>query len=118
MSVINGVTVLESPGWRPQKTIVRAAEMVNGNGQSIGDFVRMKYVLSYSWPSLSTTLTDALIAATDPDDYTDFSVTHDTIDGNYTGTYRVTEPVQAENLTRDSSGDIVWGNVTLTLEEV
>lgn len=120
MSVINGVTVLEAPGWKPQKTVELAAVMTNGNGEKIGDYVRTRYILSYAWPYLSDALRESLDTALDPETDPTFSVTHP-IPGaaeSYTGTYRVTSPLQAENLTRDGEGNIVWGAVTLTLEEV
>jgi len=119
MSVINGVTVIEQLNFTPQKEIVRSGEMVNGLGQTIGDYVRLKYTLNFKWPALSAALLALLDAALDPETYPTFSVTHSTLSGDYTGTYKVTSPLQAERLLYNSTDGLYeWGNVTLTLGEV
>lgn len=118
-STINGVEVAEDNNFSPQPSIIRAAEMTNGYGQAIGDFVRTRYALAYKWDELPQDILDSLIDATDPTAYSDFSVTHSVIGGTYTGTYRVTSMLTAEKLEySEYLGRNVWVNVTLKLEEV
>lgn len=118
-STINGVQVAEDNNFSPQPSILRAGEMTNGLGQSIGDFVRTQYVLAYKWEWMPQDVLNSLITATDPLTYPSFSVTHSIPSGAYAGTYRVTNPVQAEKLFYDPTiGAVVWSNVTLTLQEV
>jgi len=119
VGVINGVSIVEPIGFAPRKSIVRAGEMVNGLGQTIGDYVRTKYVLNYKFEALPATLMSDLVDALDPETYDTFSVTHSSVEGDYTGTYRVIEPLQGEKLIYNASdGAYMWGNVTMTLEEV
>jgi hypothetical protein len=119
MSVINGVTVADDNEFAPQPKIVRAAEMTNGLGQTLGDFVRTKYVLPFKWDELPQDVLNDLIIATDPNNYLDFPVSHPTISGTYTGTYKVTSPLQGKKLKYDApTNTYVWTDVTLELEEV
>ena len=119
MSVINGITVADDNNFAPSNSIVRAGEMTNGLGQTIGDFVRTKYTLSYKWDELPKDVLTALLTATNPTSYLTFSVTHPTLAGDYTGTYEVISPIQGEKLQYSYYlNRIVWVNVTLTLEEV
>lgn len=120
MSIINGIIVADDNNWTPGKEIVRAAEMVNGYGDTIGDYVGTRYKLNYSWDELPIDIQTALITATDPLMYPTFIVTHPTLGGtDYTGTYRVINPLNGTKLQYSKRlGRIVWINVTLSLIEV
>lgn len=118
-STINGVTVAEDNNFSPQPSVMRAGEMTNGLGQTIGDFVRTQYTLAYKWDEMPQEILTSLITATDPIAYPTFSVTHSIPGGTYTNTYRVTSPLQGEKIGySEYLKRNVWINVTLTLQEV
>lgn len=118
-SMINGITVPDSNEFKPSPTIVRAAEMTNGYGEKIGDYVKTRYTLSYEWDTLDDDVRDALMSATDPDTYPTFSVTFPIPGGTRTGTCRVTAPLMAKRLKYSVvRGKTIWTDISLGLEEV
>lgn len=120
MSTINGVVVADDNGWTPTKEIVRTAEMVNGNGDTIGDYVGTRYHLNYKWDELPLAVQTALLTATDPVAYPTFTVTHPTLSGtDHTGTYRVIDPLQGSKIQYSKTMNrVVWVKSTLSLIEV
>lgn len=120
MSIINGVIVADDNNWIPEQENVRAAEMVNGYGDTVGDYVGTRFKLNYKWDELPIDIQTALISATDPVNFPTFAVIHPTLSGmDHTGTYRVTNPLNGAKLQYSTRlGRIVWTNVTLSLIEV
>lgn len=118
-AIINGVTVPDGNDFKPVPSIVRAAEMTNGYGEVIGDYVKTRYSIPFAWDMLDDDTRDSLIAATDPEAYPTFSATFPTLAGDRTSVCRVTSPLFAKRLKYSlARGKTIWTEVTLTLEEV